>query len=271
MKYVFNNHLENKYLYLYSGGYEPTKESHVYGPTVRSGYMLHYIHSGEGTFTSGNKQYTLHEGDFFFIEPNKIIKYEASSTNPWAFYWIGFKGILVDDYLKRTSISTFNPVFNIKKGSVIKDKLSEIIEIALIKEDDDLFLNAKLLELFYHLSILFPNREEEERKNRKNILFAQALQYIRNNFESPIEISEIARLLSIDRTYLHRLFKQELGIGPKEYLTDVRIRKAKELLKTTDYPINIISQSVGYEDTQQFAKVFKRIVNTTPSKFRELI
>lgn len=269
MKFLFNNHHENKQLYLYSGGYEPTEKGHIYGPTVRSGYMLHYIHSGNGVFTSSNKKYYLQEGDFFFIEPNKIIKYEASTTTPWAFYWIGFKGELVEDYLKRSSISRNNPVFNINEAHVIKDRLSEIMEITLIKEDNDLLLNAKLLEIFYHLSDLFPNEEEKNKQSKKNTLFAQALQYIRNNFETNIGISELADLLAIDRTYLHRLFKQELGLSPKEYLTEVRIRKAKDLLIHTDHPIIIVAQSVGYDDAQQFSKIFKKIVHTTPTHYRE--
>ncbi|WP_410775199.1 helix-turn-helix domain-containing protein [Ectobacillus funiculus] len=69
-------------------------------------------------------------------------------------------------------------------------------------------------------------------------------------------------------TNLHRLFKQELGMSLKDYLTEVRIRKAKELLTNTDYPINTIAQSVEYEDPQQFSKVFKQNTNLTPSSFR---
>ncbi|WP_342046479.1 helix-turn-helix transcriptional regulator [Bacillus sp. OTU530] len=94
------------------------------------------------------------------------------------------------------------------------------------------------------------------------------LLFIRNNYETDIQISELADSLAIDRTYLHRLFKQELGMSPKDYLTEVRIRKAKELLTNTDYPINTIAQSVGYEDPQQFSKVFKQNTNLTPSSFR---
>ncbi|WP_375537084.1 helix-turn-helix domain-containing protein [Alteribacillus sp. HJP-4] len=101
------------------------------------------------------------------------------------------------------------------------------------------------------------------------LLFAQALQFIRNNFETDIQISEIANSLAIVRTYLHRLFKKEIVVSPKEYLTNCRIRKARDLLKTTDLPISTVAKSSGYEDTQQFSKVFKHQTTFTPTQFRK--
>ncbi|MDQ0225809.1 AraC family transcriptional regulator [Metabacillus niabensis] len=268
MRYIFNNHRENDSIYLYSGGYDPCEKGHTYGPTVRSGYMLHYVRTGKGIFTSEGKKYHLKEGDFFFIEPNKVIKYEADNQMPWSTYWIGFRGSLIKDYIRRTSISRFNPIFNIEKAGQIKDKLSEIIEISMIKEDNDLLLNAKLLEILYLLTNLFPNIKEKNAERNGNMLFVLALQFIRNNFETDIQISEIANSLAIDRTYLHRLFKKELGVSPKEYLTECRIRKAKDLLKTTDLPISTVAKSSGYEDTQQFSKVFKHQTTYTPTQYR---
>ncbi len=51
-RYFFNNSNNNENLFLYTVGYEETKPLHKYGPTTRSGYMLHYIKSGKGTFYS---------------------------------------------------------------------------------------------------------------------------------------------------------------------------------------------------------------------------
>ncbi|MGO2890796.1 AraC family transcriptional regulator [Enterococcus devriesei] len=267
MGYFFNNTIENQQIYLYSGGYDPTEKGHTYGPTVRSGYMLHYIYSGKGIFSVNGRNYHLKAGDFFFIEPDKLIKYEADQDDPWAFYWIGFRGELVKEYLTRTSISANYPIFTSKNNQQIKDILSEIIEISLISEENDLLLNVKLLEILYQLTRCFP-AETSSARNKKNTMFMKAAQYIQNNYERDLQISELSKSLSIDRSYLHRLFIKELGIGPKEYLTNVRIRKAKELLKQSDLPVKVIAYSVGYENTQQFSRVFKKIVGISPKEFR---
>lgn len=65
MNFLFNNTNTNPYLSVYTVGYEETQPSHSYGPAVRSGYMLHYIYKGRGTFTCQGKIYSLKAGDFF--------------------------------------------------------------------------------------------------------------------------------------------------------------------------------------------------------------
>lgn len=269
MSYLFNNKIYNKYLCLYTVGYEQTLPSHLYGPTIRSGYMLHYIHSGKGTFWCNNNVYQLGPGDFFFISPDSVVKYQADHLEPWCYYWIGFKGEMVEHYLEKTFISSKQPTFSTQNGArEVKDKVSEIIEICLTEENNDTLLNAKLLEIFHYLEKAYPKVKPKKQHSPSSILI-QALQVLKNNYENNLKISELARELSVDRSYLHRLFKEEFGMGPKEYLTDLRMRKARELLTNTNVPINIISQSVGYDDPQRFSKFFKKSTSASPKDYRK--
>lgn len=271
MKYFFNNHIHNQDLYLYSGGFDPTKPGHTYGPTTRSGFMLHYIYKGKGTFICQEKQYELEEGQFFFIEPNTTITYVADDTDPWQFYWIGFRGTLAEAYLKRTSISKDNPVFSDFKTLHIKDLLSDIIELSLLQEDNDILLNSKLLAILHELTCHFPSEKNHSHMDaQKNPIFIEALQFIRNNYEYGIKIEDVARSLNIDRTYLHRLFKKELQISPKEHLIQLRLKKAKELLRHSNLPINVIAYSVGMESPQNFSKLFKLQTGHSPLNYRSL-
>ncbi|MHC5248632.1 AraC family transcriptional regulator [Enterococcus sp. LJL90] len=267
MNYFFNNHIESEQLYLYSGGYEPTAKGHVYGPTVRSGYMLHYIYKGKGKFTSGNQTYNLGPDDFFFIEPNLPIKYVADSEDPWVFYWIGFRGTLAKEYLQRTTITYNNPIFKNSNSLQIKELLSEMIEISYVHQDNDILLNGKLLEILFQMVSHFPV-EQTQPRSKKSQLLTEAIQFMRNNYEHNLQINEIAEALRIDRTYLHRLFQNELETSPKEYLTALRVRKAQKLLTESDLPVKVISYSVGYENTQQFSRVFKKNTGFSPRDFR---
>ena len=97
----------------------------------------------------------------------------------------------------------------------------------------------------------------------------EALQYIENNYAHKVNIQVIADHLSIERTYLYRLFKDITGFSPQEYLLDFRIRQACSLLKKTDLPVSDIARSVGYEDALYFSRLFKQKKGKTPTDYRK--
>ncbi len=268
MHYLYNNPAVNDSLYLYSCGFDATSPGHTYGPTVRSGFMLHYILSGNGVFTSGGKAWPLHQGDFFFIAPGEIIKYEASQTTPWSFFWMGFRGSLVKHYLQRCRLSPQEPVFHESQAGIIKNLFSEIIEISVLGANSDILLTSRLTEIIYLLCQTFPSEAHSALRNPKRIAI-QAMQYMRNHYDRNIRIDEIACYLNIDRTYLHRLFTQEFRQSPKEYLTRVRMDKAQALLINTQYAIATIALSVGYQDALLFSKVFRHHVGVSPTDYRK--
>ena len=82
-RYTFINEHFNEFFYLSSGGFEHCDPLHTYGPAERTGYMIHYVSAGKGTFTSGNNQYAIMPGEFFFIQPGKAIKMKADRQDPW--------------------------------------------------------------------------------------------------------------------------------------------------------------------------------------------
>lgn len=268
MRYLYNNPYTNDALHLYSCGFDVTAPNHIYGPTVRSGYMLHYILSGAGRFTSENRTWSLSKGDFFFIEQGKQIQYCASETTPWAFFWMGFRGFLATEYLQRCTLSAHNAVFNEAQAGIIKNIFSEIIEVSAIEQDADILVNARLMELLYHLCRLFPAKHSAN-ASLKNKIAVQTMQYIRNHYDSILKIEDIAANLNVDRSWLHRQFKKEFHISPKEYLTRLRINKAAELLCNTQYPVSIIASSVGYADALLFSRIFRNATGLSPSDYRK--
>lgn len=268
MRYLYNNPNIDDAMYLYSCGFDTTKPGHVYGPTVRSGYMLHYIISGSGIFTSGGHTWPLHKGDLFFIEPGRQIKYEASRSTHWAFFWMGFRGSLVEKYLQRCMLSASNPVFNETEAGIVKNLFSEIIEVSILEQETDILLNAKLMEVLYQLCLYFPKTPAKKGIERNKIA-VQSLQYIRNHYDTAMKIEDVAAYFNIDRTWLHRQFRKEFAMSPKAYLTKLRMNKAAELLINTRFPIATIAISVGYQDPLLFSKIFRHTTGLSPSDFRQ--
>ena len=110
---------------------------------------------------------------------------------------------------------------------------------------------------------------ETAAKEKKISYVEEALRYIENNYAHTVNIQVIADYLSIERTYLYRLFKDITGSSPQEYLLDYRIRRACSLLKETDLPVSDIARSVGYNDALYFSRLFKQKKGRTPTRYRE--
>lgn len=265
--YAFNNPMENPYLYLSSGGVDPTKPLHQYGPAARSGYMIHYIQAGHGTFTSNHRDYHLGPGDMFFCEPGRPVNMLADSHDPWVVYWIRFTGKLVERLAETFNLSYRASVFNVRQAAPIRDQLLDIIAFSQEPTGDPLHYAAKLLDLIGNLRRLFPVNQSEERAPGQ-VLVDQGTQYMRNNFDTPISVADVADYLAIDRTYLFRLFKDNVGMSPKAYLTDYRMHAAQEMLAQTMTPIKVIARSCGYRDESQFSKAFQQRVGQSPIAYR---
>ncbi len=100
-------------------------------------------------------------------------------------------------------------------------------------------------------------------------LVNKAVKFTFDNLNQNINVSDIASHLQVSREHLSRIFRQELGVGPLEYLTREKIRYACELLKTSNWSCKEICEELGYDNSSHFARTFRRFTGTTPNEFRK--
>ena len=94
-----------------------------------------------------------------------------------------------------------------------------------------------------------------------------ALDYIAENYNKPITNDELAELLGISTVYFRKLFTQITGTSPINYIQQLRINKAKEMLKSDYSKISLISEEVGYSNIYHFSKMFKQITSYSPTEY----
>lgn len=108
-----------------------------------------------------------------------------------------------------------------------------------------------------------------QEKNAPPKMIVAALAYIDEHFNENISLSDVAGKIYISKNYLCDLFKKEMDITFIDYVTNLRIEKAKELLRTSDMKMYEISEAVGYNDYAYFSQIFKRHTGTTLSNYRK--
>lgn len=97
-----------------------------------------------------------------------------------------------------------------------------------------------------------------------------AIHYMRDHFHQPITIVNIADKVGCDRRKLAYLFDKQVGLSPIQFLTELRLKQAQKLLRTTDMSIKTIAEVVGYQEAFYFCRVFKKQYKMTPSEYRQL-
>ncbi|WP_241674996.1 response regulator [Paenibacillus luteus] len=112
-------------------------------------------------------------------------------------------------------------------------------------------------------------RQYEYRTDAISAPIMKAVIYIDEHLDEPIVSSQLAESIGLSRSHFSTLFKKELGVSFLEFLHRRRLRKASELLRQTDWRINLIGEKVGMEDNKHFSKWFKGYTGMTPSEFRE--
>lgn len=111
-------------------------------------------------------------------------------------------------------------------------------------------------------------RTEQHLSDRMKIL-ASAIQYIRSNLNTSIKVTDIAKSVTISPRQLERVFAEECGMSPIEYLTELRLKHARTLLMNTERPISAVAEEAGFEDPSYFARVYKKRFNLSPSQARK--
>ncbi len=93
------------------------------------------------------------------------------------------------------------------------------------------------------------------------------IKYLNENYEKDVSLKKLSGLFHLNSSYVSFLIKNETGLTYSQYLTELRIGKAKELLTTTDLSLAEISEAVGFNDYFYFIKKFKKVVGVTPGHF----
>ncbi|OGX68653.1 MAG: AraC family transcriptional regulator [Paenibacillus sp. RIFOXYA1_FULL_44_5] len=256
-------------------GYSQTKPGHAIGPRVLDYYLIHYVEAGRGTFSVHGDSYTLSKGDCFIIEPEQLVGYAADLDEPWFYRWIACRGSKVMPILISAGYSAGNPVISFGENKTISRQFKNIIE-ALQKKRTS--VNLEALGHFYLLlaqfqeALFLPNHVYLEKMSEQERKIKQAIHYLTTQYSEAMSIEMLADNLGYNRAYLSQIFKQYTGLSPVTFLLQIRLNKAKLLLRERkELTVAQVASSVGFEDPLHFSKQFKKLHGVSPNEYRKMI
>lgn len=263
-KLQYTEHRDNPNLNVFECGWERCLNTHCYGPTKRTYYILHFIVDGFGRYEIDGKSMRLGKGDIFLIPPDVTTFYAADSRDPWRYFWVGFNGIDCPQLLQAAGFT--NGVY-----TVHADKFQSIENImrnlTSFNERGRAAECGMLGYLYVLFSELIHERIEYASGTESDAYVSQAIRFINSHYAESIDINDVVYMIGVDRTYFYRLFKKKMGVSPKEYLVNIRLEKALVLMHDTKLTLKEIAQQVGYDSYDSFLRIFKRKKGFLPTQF----
>lgn len=129
---------------------------------------------------------------------------------------------------------------------------------------------AQVTQYFRHLADAIFDQKQADNFRNANRMFGFIKSYAEQHLQDDLSLSKFAELLHFHPSYLSRLFKQVTGKSLSEYIWQVKLEKAKELLKQNELKINEISLALGFETPSYFTRFFRKRENLTPQEYRNL-
>ncbi|MCI6886194.1 MAG: AraC family transcriptional regulator [Lachnospiraceae bacterium] len=123
--------------------------------------------------------------------------------------------------------------------------------------------------LFQIMAMLFDDIDFQESRWGKNSVADEVKYYLDINYSEKIKLQDVAKIFGIHPNYLTRMFHEKYGISPKQYLLDLKLKKARRLLTTTELSVSVIASSLGFDDQLAFSKIFKKEFSVPPSEYRK--
>lgn len=123
--------------------------------------------------------------------------------------------------------------------------------------------------LFQVMAMLFNDIDFQESSWGKNSVVDEIKYYLDINYSEKIKLQDVAKSFGIHPNYLTRIFREKYGVSPKQYLLNLKLKKARRLLTTTGLSVSVIANSLGFDDQLAFSKIFKKDFSVSPSEYRK--
>lgn len=114
------------------------------------------------------------------------------------------------------------------------------------------------------------NQVQRKMSRKTSSYVERCKEYVEKHYKEKLYLTDIAEQLGLSETYLSRLFKQETGEQLQNYIVDVRLERAANLLKYSDESISNIAEYVNFPSQSYMGKLFREKFQLSPKKYREL-
>ncbi|TBL71177.1 helix-turn-helix domain-containing protein [Paenibacillus thalictri] len=230
------------------------------------------IIKGKGSFTINGTHYPAEPGKIFFFSPGMVVERGTDPDNPIEYYFLRFHYTETyeekEQWIHRPACDCPFPLDGmytlLNTPQLIY--LMEQLEILWKRRGHMTAMRRKILLQEFFLALISDFRAQKMAGATTSAI-ELTQDYMVGHYKEPLTLEGLAAMAGLSVSHYSRLFKKFIGYSPIDYLTHLRVDRAKELLVLSDYRLKSIAGSVGYSDEFYFSRIFKKMTGMSPRDY----
>lgn len=245
-------------------------------------FEINRIIEGHGQVILGEEKHIVSKGDIIIIPPNVLHAAYVAQGEELMYEALVFNhSILGTDSNDRSTVECILPIIkgHLKIRMLIphtSEKISDFQKcigqiFACAKRNQplsDLLLKSELLRFFWLLENDLLLIQKENGNIHYSELILPSLEYMENHYNEKITVERLADICHLSKSYYMWCFNKATGLGAVEHLSQLRMKRVCEMLKSTDEYIADIAYNCGYDNLSNFNRQFKKMIGCTPGQYR---
>jgi len=231
-------------------------------------YQLIYITGGRGVFENAAiGRVKIEAGHAIILFPGEWHRYRPVKKVGWTENWIGFRGEYAE-HIMNGFFSLSKPVFRMGHDEELLTLIRSVVDLTeQTPAGFQQLMAARTVETLARIRMLNMGYHKLDRRLAKKV--HQARCYLLEHSEADVDMIALASELGMSYSRFRSLFKSQTGTAPHQYLLDIRINKAKELLADTRLTVSEIAEQLGFASVYYFSRLFKNRSGMTPTQYRK--
>lgn len=236
---------------------------------VRENYnslLITHILEGTFTFIKDNNPVTARKGDTVILDCYQ--PHEYYTNDHFESIWIHISGA--------NSLELFEEIEK-TEGNIVKCKDIQLVKKLLFRVFNGISNGNPLTELSLSLDIykiftelLNPQSIRNKGESDYEDSIQKVKEYIAENLNEKLTVSSLAKIINMSSSHFSRVFKQQTGFSPYDYILISRLNRAKYLLQVTDMTVAAVAYEIGFNSESNFIYFFSENEGVSPRKFRKL-
>lgn len=234
-------------------------------------YQVIYITGGQGVFESEScNEIEVKAGSIILLFPKEKHRYRPNANTGWDEHWVGLRGNILDGLVNSGYLNPASACSYIGFNDEVLSLYNSIIDnIKAERPGYQPLVSGAVLHLIGMCHAILKrsanaNKDEETIIDKARLLF-------RSNICNVYSAHQAAKELNVGYSWFRKLFKSYTGLSPGQYYIQLKIEKAKELLRNENASIKSISFELNFQSSFYFSKIFKEKAGLNPRQFRKTI